>query len=198
MGSSVVQLDMHCCEICVMSMNRIMPILCEHCLSGAGIYVDEARTISHAGRQAAQPNNTYIVVDTGPNEFSNFVRVRLHCCSNATSSNAGSITFPNGVTWTANYESFRITRYNAGTANAGCIIMDIYYRQEIQNCYNSPHWPYQPRCDPSYRDFVLKNSRRGIYTCNIPDINGNTQKVNFALYPEGSKFAQQQLSIFKS
>ena len=122
MSSSVVQLDMHCCEIC-MSMNRIMPTLCEHCLSGAGIYVDEARTISHAGRQAAQPNNTYIVVDTGPNEFSNFVRVRFHCCSNATSSNVGSITFPNGVTWTANYESFRITRYNAGTANAGCIVI---------------------------------------------------------------------------
>lgn len=148
------------------------------------------RSISYAGRQAAQPNNTYVVVDTGSNSYTDYIRLKLYCCSNATSSSVGSFTFPNLVTRTSNYEYYRITRFSAGDVYAGCLSMDIYYHYQYrQNCYY--YWRYgrsRYTCNNIYDNvLILPSSQTGIYSCNIPDVSGNLQKVNFALYSEGSK-----------
>ena len=142
---------------------------------GAGVYV--TRSVSHGGRQSAQPNDTYIVVDTGNNRYSDYIRLKLYCCSNATYSNVGSFTFPDGSTRSRNYDDFRITRYSSSSAYAGCIFMDIYYYNHCSGWY----------CNPDIY-FSLASSQKGVYTCNIPDASGHTQNVNFALYSEGSKF----------
>ena len=156
--------------------------------TGAGIYV--TRSISYAGRQAAQPKDTYMVVDTGSNSYSNFIRLKLYCCSNATSGSVGSFTFPNRLTRTSNYDYFRITRFSAGDDHAGCIYMDIYYNRQRDNCYYRYERWYGNRrvCDRvTDNTFALSNSQTGMYSCNIPDASGHSQNVYFALYSEGSK-----------
>ena len=73
--------------------------------------------------------------------------------------------------------------------------MDIYYYQLTQQCrYVNDWYGYRRVCEnvPD-TDFVLGSSLTGIYSCNVPDVSGNSQKVNFALYSEGSKFVQQLL-----
>ena len=151
------------------------------------------RSISYAGRQAAQPDDTYVVVDTGNNRYSDYIRLKLYCCSNATSSSVGSFTFPNRVTRTSSYEYFRITRFSAGDQYAGCIFMDIYYYNRYrQNCYyyyRSWYRSNRYRCDNIYDNMlILSSSETGVYSCNIPDVSGNPQRVHFALYSEGSKY----------
>ena len=161
----------------------------QHNITGAGVYV--TRSISYAGRQAAQPSNTYIIVDTGNQQHSDYIRLKLYCCSNATSSNVGSFTFPNSITRTNNYNHFRITRFSSSDANAGCIFMDIYYYQQRNHCYYTYDYWYGSRrvCETQIDDnFVLESSQIGVYTCNIPDVSGNTQRVHFAMYSQGSKY----------
>ena len=116
----------------------------------------------YAGRQAAQPNNSYINIDSYPN--SGYQRVLLYCCSNSTSSNIGSFTEPSGNAYYYNFNNLRIQRYSRGSTYGGCIRMEGY---------RDP-WGYL-----SYN--------QGMYTCNIPDNYGWTQRVNFALYAETSK-----------
>ena len=149
------------------------------------------RSISYAGRQASQPNNTYVVVDTGSYNYNDYIRLKLYCCSNTTSSSVGSFTFPNNVTRTSGYDYFRITRFSSGNSYTGCILMDIYYYyRHRQNCYYYNDW-YGVRytCNQVYdNSLVLSSSETGTYSCNIPDVSGNLQKVYFALNSEGSKY----------
>lgn len=128
--------------------------------TGAGIYVSFSR--GYAGRQAAQPDNTFINIDSYP--ASNSRRVLLYCCSNSSSRNVGSFTEPPGGTYYSSFNNLYIERYSSGTTYTGCIRMEgSRYR-----------WDYL-----SYN--------QGMYTCNIPDSYGRTQRVNFALYSETSK-----------
>ena len=146
------------------------------------------RDSSYAGRQAAQPDDTYIVVDTGSNRHSDYYRLKLYCCSNATSSNVGYFTFPNGRARSSNYDDFTITRYSSSDSYAGCIYMEIYYRREsCRNTYSSYYRTYRRVCETDV-NFSLESSQTGIYTCTVPDRSGNNQRVNFALYSEGSKY----------
>ena len=118
----------------------------------------------YAGRQAAQPNNSYINIDSYP--ASGYQRVLLYCCSNSTSSNIGSFTEPGGNAYYYNFNHFHIQRYSRGSTYGGCIRME------------GSRYPY------NYLSYT-----QGMYTCNIPDNYGWTQRVNFALYAETSKLA---------
>ena len=125
---------------------------------GAGIYVSSSR-YGYAGRQASQPDNTYINVDSGTGSSYSSSRFNLYCCSNSTASSVGSFTDPYGNTYTGNFNDLRISRYSSGETNTGCIRMEGY---------------------EYYRNHISYTS--GVYTCNIRDSTGQTQYVNFALY----------------
>jgi hypothetical protein len=129
---------------------------------GAGIYVSSAY-YGYAGRQAAQPANTYINVDSG-SSYINTYRFRLYCCSNSTASYVGSITDPRGSVYTGRFNDLSVTRYSTGSSYTGCIQFHGYER---------------------YSSFSYTS---GVYTCNIPDANGQTQNVNFALYGQSCMF----------
>ena len=124
-------------------------------------YVSFSR--GYAGRQAAQPNNTFINIDSYP--ASSYQRVLLYYCSNSSSSNVGSFTEPSGNTYYSNFNHLYVQRYSRGSTYTGCIRME-------GSAYG---WSYL-----SYN--------QGMYTCNIPDSYGRTQTVNFALYAETSKY----------
>ena len=148
------------------------------------------RGVSYGGGQNAQPNDSYVVVDTGSNRHSDYIRLELYCCSNATANYVGSFTFPDGTARNSNYDHFRITRFSSTHTYAGCIYMDIYHYEQRQHCYYEYHSWYgnQYVCDTVIADFVLASSQRGVYTCRIPDSSGTAKNINFALYPEGSKY----------
>ena len=77
--------------------------------------------------------------------------------------------------------------------------MDIYYFRERDHCYYRYDSWYGNRyvCDRVIDDdFILESSQTGVYTCNIPDVSGNTQRVQFALYPEGSKYYNNKVNLF--
>ena len=133
--------------------------------TGAGIYVSDSQR--YAGRQAAQPNNTYLSIysDRYSSPGYQYRRFTVFCCSNrSSSSNVGSFMEPTGNTYTSNFYELRIERYSSSSSYAGCIQLYgyEYYRSSLS--YNS-----------------------GVYTCNIPDSNGLTQRVNFALYGYNSE-----------
>ena len=68
--------------------------------------------------------------------------------------------------------------------------MDIYYFRERDQCYYQYDYWYGSRriCNRVIDDnYVLESSQTGVYTCNIPDVSGNMQRVQFAMYSEGSK-----------
>ena len=120
---------------------------------------------TYAGRQNSQPNNTYLSVYSSSGY--RYQRFDLICCSNASSSSyIGSITDPYRSTYTSNFNDLRIYRYPWNSNNGGCIRMDGY-----KNHYRYNSLSYNP----------------GVYTCNIPDANGFTHSVNFALYSVNSK-----------
>ena len=126
----------------------------------------ESSRYGYAGRQAAQPDNTYINVDSGSGSSSyGSTRFLLYCCSNSTSSNVGSFTDPYGNTYTSNFNDLRISRYYSGQTYTGCIRLEGY--------------------EYYYRSFSY---RSGVYTCNIPDANGQSLQVNFALYDQSCTF----------
>ena len=127
---------------------------------GAGVYVDSSR-YGYAGRQAAQPDNTYINVDSGGGYSYSYSRFILYCCSNSTSRYVGSFTEPNGNAYTGNFNDLRVTRYRSGQIYTGCIKLEGYRYYPYSLSYNS-----------------------GVYTCNIPDANRQSLKVNFALYDQ--------------
>jgi hypothetical protein len=129
-------------------------------VTGAGIYVSFSQ--GYAGRQAAQPDNTFINIDSYPAYSS--TRVLLYCCSNSSSSNVGSFTEPYGGVHYSSFNHLYVQRYSSGSTYTGCIRME-----GSRNPWY--HLSYTP----------------GMYTCNIPDSYGRAQRVNFALYPESSK-----------
>ena len=131
---------------------------------GAGIYVSSSR-YGYAGRQAAQPDNTYITVDSGGGYSFSSSRFTLYCCSNSSSSNVGSFTNPYGNTYYSNFNDLRVQRYSSGQANTGCIRLEGYEHYRNSLSYTS-----------------------GVYTCNIPDASGQTLRVNFALYDQSCTF----------
>ena len=123
-----------------------------------------SQTQKYAGRQAAQPNNTYLSIYSARYSSSNSYRFDVYCCSNRSSySNVGSFTEPNGNTYTSSFNYMTIERYSSSSTYAGCVRLYGY-----QNYYFS----YNP----------------GVYTCNIPDSSGQTQRVNFAFYGYNSEF----------
>ena len=129
--------------------------------TGAGVYVSFSR--GYAGRQAAQPDNTYINIDSYP--ASSHQRVLLYCCSNSRSSSIGSFTEPSGSSYYYSFNHFSIERYYSSSVYAGCIRMEASRNPWYYLSYN-----------------------QGMYTCNIPDSYGRTQRVNFGLYSETSKY----------
>ena len=116
----------------------------------------------YAGRQAAQPDNTYINVDSG-SRYRSSTRFSLYCCSNSTAGYIGSITEPRNYMYTSDFNDLRIVRYSTGSSYTGCIQFYGYERYSFS--YTS-----------------------GVYTCNIPDASGQTQRVNFALYDQNCTF----------
>ena len=127
-----------------------------------------SQTQKYAGRQAAQPNNTYLSIYSTRYSSPGNSRYRfiIYCCSNQSSySNVGSITDPYGNTYTGNIHDLRIDRYSSSSAYAGCVRLYGYE-------YYSSSFSYNP----------------GVYMCNIPDSSGQTQRVNFALYGYNSEF----------
>ena len=138
--------------------------MCSIC-AGAGVYVSQ--TQRYAGRQAAQPNNTYLSIYSGRYSSANngYIRFDMYCCSNQSSSSyIGSFADPYSV-YTGNFRDLRIDRYSSSSTYAGCIRLYGYEYYSSYLSYNS-----------------------GVYTCNIPDSNGQTQRVNFALFGYNSKF----------
>ena len=134
--------------------------------AGAGVYVSQ--TQGYAGRQAAQPNNTYLSVYSGTYSSAGYssTRFQVYCCSNrSSSSNIGSFTEPYGSVYTSNFHHLIIERYTYSSTYAGCIRL-----------YSSVSYYYSLSYNP------------GVYMCNIPDSNGQTQRVNFALFNYNSKF----------
>ena len=127
-----------------------------------------SRTHAYAGSQAAQPNNTYLSIYSGRYSSAGYstTRFNVYCCSNRSSqSNVGSFTDPNGYTYTSNFYELRIDRYSYSSTYAGCI--RLYGYEGYSNSLSYPS---------------------GVYTCNIPDSSGQTQRVNFALYGYNSKY----------
>ena len=125
-----------------------------------------SQTQKYAGRQAAQPNNTYLSIYSTGYSSNSYYRFDIYCCSNRSSySNVGSFTEPYGNTYTSNFNYMRIDRYSSSSTYAGCVQFYGY-----QHPYN--YFSYNP----------------GVYTCNIPDSSGETQRLNFALYGYNSKF----------
>ena len=116
----------------------------------------------YAGRQAAQPNDTFIGVYSGTrsNGTSNSTFV-LWCCSNSTESYVGNFTGPNGSTLSHNFKDFNIQQYDRSSSYKGCIQLEGYM-------------PYE-------------NYGSGLYTCNIPDASGRNQIITFSLYDQCSK-----------
>ena len=142
-----------------------------HVYTGVGVYVSSAQY--YAGRQAAQPNNTYLSVYSQSRPYYGYYssyyssRFIVYCCSNvSSSSNIGSFTDPvYGGAYTSNFNALRVERYSWTSAYAGCIRLEGY------TSYDRHSLSYNP----------------GVYTCNIPDATGQTQRVNFALYNQNSK-----------
>ena len=122
----------------------------------------------YAGRQAAQPNNTYLSVYSNGYSISccGSSRFVIYCCSNATyySGYVGSFTEPYGSTYTGGFNHLVVQRYSYSDSYGGCIRLEgsRYYRYSLS---------YNP----------------GVYMCNIQDSRGQVQRVNFALYNRGSK-----------
>ena len=131
--------------------------------AGAGIYVSYSQY--YAGRQAAQPNNTYLSVYSSSYSVSRYtyIRFNIYCCSNASSSYVGSFTDPY-ATYTSNFHNLRIQTYSSSSTYAGCVQLDGYQYYRYTLSFNS-----------------------GVHTCNIQDANGQTQNVHFALYSIYSK-----------
>lgn len=116
----------------------------------------------YAGRQAAQPDNTYVNIDSY--RASGYSRVVLYCCLNSSSGYIGSFTEPTGSTYSSNFREIRVHQYGSSSEYAGCIRFEGYkYRYSYLN--------YNP----------------GVYTCNIRDSSGVTHRVNFAVYSQSSK-----------
>ena len=132
--------------------------------TGVGIYVSLSQR--YAGRQAAQPDNTYMSVYSQIYTSYN-TRFTVYCCFNHSyySSYIGSFTDPNGYTYTSNFRDLRIERYAISSSYAGCIQLRGY--------------------ESSYYSSLSYTS--GVYTCNAPDSNGQTRSVNFALYGYNSE-----------
>ena len=97
--------------------------------TGAGIYVEEAQC--YAGMQLAQPNNTFIGIDSESPSNSGF---RLWCCSNSTESYVGSFTDPNGTTLTHHFKDQRMYQYNKSSTYGGCIRLDSYSYDGLYTC----------------------------------------------------------------
>ena len=108
-----------------------------------------------------QPDNSYAIVDTGYNSYYSYIRFRMYCCSNSSSS-LGTVIFPDGVTlYSGQYQNGYATRYT-GSANeyGGCI--RFYYRYYYHNYF----YLYVP----------------GVHTCSF----GANQITNIGLYSEGT------------
>ena len=127
-----------------------------------------SQTQRYAGSQAAQANNTYLSIYSGTYSSAGYsnTRFNVYCCSNRSSqSNIGSFTDPHGNTYNSNFYDLRIQRYSYSSTYVGCIQLYGY-----ESYYSSLYYP------------------SGVYTCNIPDSSGQTQRVNFALYGYNSKY----------
>ena len=131
--------------------------------AGIGIYVQ--RTHLYAGRQAAQPSNTYLsVYSQSQNYYSHdSTRFDMYCCFNHSyySGVVGSFTDPNGYARSNNFNDLRVTRYDISSSYAGCIRL-----------FGNQNYYYNGL---SYTT--------GVYTCN-----GWSNSVNFALYGYNSKY----------
>ena len=131
--------------------------------TGIGIYVQ--RTHRYAGRQAAQPSNTYLsVYSQSQNYYSHdSTRFDMYCCFNHSyySGVVGSFTDPNGYARSNNFNDLRVTRYDISSSYAGCIRL-----------FGNQNYYYNGL---SYTT--------GVYTCN-----GWSYSVNFALYGYNSKY----------
>ena len=135
-----------------------MPCFC----AGIGIYIQgaaESQTRSYSGVQGVQPSNTFATVER--NYAS--TRVDVYCCSNATNTNSGRITIPNGYEYGSNFGSYgRIT-----PSYTGCIQFRYYYNDLYYNSWYPSNYNYD-----------------GIHTCKLPDSNGNYLYENFGIYNE--------------
>lgn len=126
------------------------------------------RSTTHGGTQAAQPNNTYLVIN---NDYCcSRTKALLYCCSNSTSYAAGSFTFSNGGTYSNDVYYMDIDNLS-GDYN-GCIRLEVESSSSSSSRY-------------------LSSSYEGIYTCNIPDAAGRTQYVNFGLFDESTNYRRK-------
>lgn len=140
-------------------MLNIIPLLCIM-YTGIGIYVQH--TYLYAGRQAAQPSNTYLSVYSQSYHSYDSIRFNIFCCFNHSyySSYIGSFTDPYGYVRSDNFNGLQVYRYDISSSYAGCI---------------------QLRGSSNYYYSLSYNT--GVYTCN-----GWTNSVNFALYNYNSEY----------
>ena len=120
-----------------------------------------------------QPSNSFATV-IGYRGCCSSTRLQMYCCSNSTSSNVGSFTFPDGVVRSSNYWNADIDRFSWSSSYSGCIELDFSYYY--------------------YYSFSLSSSYDGVYTCTIPDSAGNSLQEYIGLYDES--FSSKYYSLF--
>ena len=120
---------------------------------GAGLYADKRQDDSMFVPRPIANNGLIVSGDDG---------LRLYCVSNSSQSGVGTITTSNGVT------------------------LDIGYNQDlwrVQNPDNRPGFLRLHNRILSGVPILLSPSTQGIYTCTIPDDEGNDIILNVGLYP---------------
>ena len=88
--------------------------------------------------------------------------LRLYCVSDSSQSGVGTITASNGVALNIGYNE------------------DLW---RVQNPGNRPGFLRLHNRIPSTQPMLLTISTQGIYTCTIPDDDGNDFILNVGLYP---------------
>ena len=124
--------------------------------SGAGIYALESDSSVSSGPIA---NNGLIVSESGD--------LRLECVSNSSIGEVGSITTPDGTILTPDSTTSTLTLTNP-------------FRRPGVLRLRSGDGTSQGRSSQP-----LPATAQGVYTCTIPDSNGNDISLNVGLYPPG-------------
>ena len=122
---------------------------------GAGLYADRRQTTPIFDPRPIA-NNGLIVSDSDG--------LKLYCVSNSSQSGVGTITTSNGDTLNIGYNE------------------DLW---RVQNPGNRPGFLRLQNRIPSGGPMLLTASDQGIYTCTVPDDDGNDIILNVGLYPNG-------------
>ena len=114
-----------------------------------------SHTLSYGG--GVQPSNSFATVHTTTGYH---IKFQLWCYTNSSSRNVGSFTFPNGAVLTSHSGAAKIYRHNNGV---------IVLRYRVSQLHS----------------FTLSPDAIGIYTCTMPDSEGNLLQEHIGLYNEG-------------